>query len=56
MLNLSNYPQYCTPEEAEFWGQIELDEVDPPMSQDEAFDYIHGRVFTATWPEDEIPW
>jgi|DEB19_MinimDraft_3_1074340.scaffolds.fasta_scaffold214087_1 hypothetical protein len=56
MLNVTNYPHYPTAEEAQFWGQMELDELNPPLTRDYAFDYINGRVFEAVWIDDEIPW
>ena len=56
MLNLTSYPECYSVEEAAFFGQIELDEVEPPLSEGEAFDYIKGRVCYASWPYDEFPW
>lgn len=56
MLNVNNYPHYLSPEEAGFWGQFELDETEPPLPDTEAFDWINGRVFIATWPDDDFPW
>jgi hypothetical protein len=57
LINLTNHPsEYLSPEERDFWGIRELDEVDAPLSEDEAFNVIAGRVFVAVWPEDEIPW
>ena len=35
---------------------IAVDELDPPLTRDYAFDYINGRVFEAVWIDDEIPW
>lgn len=56
MLNVTNYTKNLPFEEAEFLGQMELDELDPPLTRDYAFDYINGRVFEAVWIDDEIPW
>lgn len=56
MLNLTNYPECYSTEETAFFGQIELDEAEPPLSEGEAFDWINGRIFFATWPDDEFPW
>lgn len=56
MLNLTNYPHNLTPEEEAFWGQMELDEIEPPLTPGEAFDWINGRVFEAVWIDDEFPW
>lgn len=59
MINLSQYPvarQMLPAEERDFIGQIELDEIEQPMSRNEAFRLIEGRVFEAVWPDDEFPW
>lgn len=56
MLNLTNYTNNLPFEEAEFLGQMELDELEPPMSEEDAFDWINGRVFEAVWLDDEFPW
>lgn len=56
MLNLTHYRNYQNAEEAIIFGLIELDESEPPISEDEAFNWINGRVFTTTWPDDEFPW
>lgn len=56
MLNLTNYINNLPFEEAEFLGQMELDELEPPLTRDYAFDYINGRVFEAVWLDDEFPW
>jgi hypothetical protein len=56
MLNLSHYRECLSSEEAAFFGTLELDEAEPPISEGEAFNWINGRVFTAVWPDDEFPW
>lgn len=57
LINITNYPTVVlAPEERDFWGEYELDEIDAPLSQDEAFRLLEGRVFEAVWPEDYIPW
>jgi hypothetical protein len=55
-INVTAHPQSLTPEERDFWGQQDLTEIDAPLSEDEAFDLINGRLYVATWPDDEIPW
>jgi hypothetical protein len=55
-INVTAHPQNLTPEEREFWGQQDLTEIDAPLSEDEAFDLINGRLYVATWPDDKIPW
>ena len=55
-INISQYPSnVLAPEERDFYGALELDEVEPPLSEGDAFDLINGRAFSAVWPEDEIP-
>jgi hypothetical protein len=57
LINVSHHPAIrLEPEERDFWGLYELDQIDLPLSKGEAFDLINGRTFVATWPEDEIPW
>jgi hypothetical protein len=57
LVNVTNYPSIVlAPEERDFWGVYELDQVDAPLSQDEAFRVLEGRVFEAVWPDDEFPW
>lgn len=57
LVNVTNYPSIVlAPEERDFWGVYELDQVDAPLSQDEAFRVLQGRVFEAVWPDDEFPW
>ena len=56
LVNVTNYPSIVlAPEERDFWGVYELDQVDAPLSQDEAFRVLEGRVFEAVWPDDEFP-
>ncbi len=57
LINLTNHPQIALePEERDFWGVFELDEIEKPLSHDEAFRVIEGRIFEAVWPSDEFPW
>lgn len=57
LINLTNHPQITLePEERDFWGVFELDEIEKPLSHDEAFRVIEGRIFEAVWPSDEFPW
>lgn len=57
LINITQYPaSTLEPEERDFWGEYELDEVDAPLAQDEAFRVLEGRVFEAVWPCDEFPW
>jgi hypothetical protein len=57
LINVTNYPAITlAPEERDFWGVYELDQTEAPLSQDEAFRVLQGRVFEAVWPDDEFPW
>lgn len=57
MLNVTNHPVAAMPpEERDFLGMIELDEAEPPMTREDAFRLINGRVFQVVWPDDEFPW
>ena len=57
LINITHYPAaVLAPEERDFWGEYELDEIAAPLSQDEAFRVLEGRVFEAVWPDDEFPW
>lgn len=58
LINITQYPAaILEPEERDFWGEYELDELEGRLSQEEAFRVIEGRVFEAVWPsEDIIPW
>lgn len=57
LINLTNYPNVVLePEERDFWGVYELNEIENPLSHDEAFRVIEGRIFEAVWPSDEFPW
>ena len=57
LINITQYPAaVLAPEERDFWGEYELDEIDAPLSQDEAFRVLEGRIFEAVWPDDEFPW
>ena len=57
LINITQYPAVVLePEERDFWGVYELDEVEHPLSHDEAFRVLQGRVFEAVWPDDEFPW
>jgi hypothetical protein len=55
-INVSVYHRDVSPEERDFWGQIELEAAEPPLSEGEAFDVINGRTYVATWPDDDFPW
>lgn len=57
LINLTNHPRTdLEPEERDFWGTLELDEIDQPLSRDEAFRVLEGRIFEAVWPSDEFPY
>lgn len=57
MINITLHPTASfAPEERDFWGMFELAEIETPLSQDEAFRVINGKVFEAVWPDDEFPW
>ena len=58
MLNLTLHPVRATlaPEERDYLCQLELDEVEQPLSHNEAFRLIEGRIFEAVWPDDDFPW
>lgn len=57
LINVSQYPANAiSAEERDFWGQLELEEIDLPLSRNEAFRVIEGRVFEAVWPDDNFPW
>lgn len=57
LINVSQYPaSTLAAEERDFWGQLELEEVNLLLSRNEAFRVIEGRVFEAVWPDDEFPW
>ena len=57
LINISQYPVMALePEERDFWGSLELDEAPEPLSENEAFRMLQGRVFEAVWPDDEFPW
>ena len=56
LINVNQYPaSHLSADERDFWGALELDEIDPPLSEDDAFDLINGRTFVAVWPDDEFP-
>ena len=57
LINVTQYPaSTLAPEEWDFYGALELDEAEPPLSEDDAFDLINGRTYVATWPDDNFPW
>jgi len=57
LINVTHHPVHAlSPEERDFLGQIDLDEIEHPLSRNEAFRLIEGRVFEAVWPDDEFPW
>ena len=57
LINVTQYPaSYLAPEERDFYGALELDEAEPPLTREDAFDLINGRTFYAVWPEDDFPW
>lgn len=58
MINVTQHPVSSTmsPEERDYICQLELDEIEYPLSRNEAFRLIEGRVFEAVWPDDEFPW
>ena len=58
LINITQHPirAILAPEERDYLCQLELDEVAPPLSHNEAFRLIEGRVFEAVWPDDEFPW
>ena len=57
LINANQYPaNHLSADERDFWGALELDEIDPPLSEGDAFDLINGRTFAAVWPDDEFPW
>lgn len=56
LLNVTHHREYQTSEETAFFGLLELDAEEPPMSEGEAFDWINGRVYELIWPDDEFPW
>jgi len=57
MLNVTHYPVAAMPpEERDGLGLMELDEVEPPLSREGAFNLIEGRVFQVMWPDDDFTW
>lgn len=57
MLNVTHHPVAAMPpEERDFLGMIELDEAELPLTREDAFRLIDGRVFQVVWPDDEFPW
>lgn len=59
LINVTQYPvraAILAPEERDYLCQLELEEVEQPLSRNEAFRLIEGRVFEAVWPDDEFPW
>ena len=56
LVNVSHHPVAAMPpEERDILGLIELDEEEPPMTREDAFRLIEGRVFKAVI-DDEFPW
>ena len=57
LINVTQYPANCQePEERDFYGALELDAPEPPLSEGDAFDLINGRAYVAVWPDDDFPW
>ena len=58
LINITQYPvpAIMTPEERDYLCQMEMDEVEHPLSRNEAFRLIEGRIFEAVWPDDDFPW
>lgn len=58
LINVTQYPVRAAlaPEERDYLCQLELEEVEQPLSRNEAFRLIEGRVFEAVWPDDDFPW
>lgn len=57
LINVTQYPvSTLAPEERDFYGALELDEAEPPLSEGDAFDLINGRAYVAVWPDDDFPW
>lgn len=57
LINVTQHPaSYLSPEERDFYGTLDLDETEPPLSEGDAFDLVNGRTYFAVWPDDEFPW
>jgi hypothetical protein len=58
LVNVTMYPtEAMPPEERDLLGLLELDdEAEPPLSRDDAFGLIEGRLFQAVWLDDDFPW
>lgn len=56
LINVTNHLAPCMPpEERDILGLMELDEAEPPMTRDEAFQLIEGRTFKVVIDYD-FPW
>lgn len=56
LVNVTHHPVAAMPpEERDFLGLIELDEEEAPMTREDAFRLIEGRVFKVVI-DDEFPW
>lgn len=56
-INITQYPaSYLAPDERDFYGALDLDAAEPPLSEGDAFDLVNGRTYFAVWPDDEFPW
>lgn len=56
LINVTQHPVAAmSPEERDILGLMELDEMEPPMTRDEAFRLIDGCTFKAVI-DDDFPW
>lgn len=56
LLNVTQHPVAAMPpEERDILGLIDLMDEEPPLSRDEAFRVLEGRVFETVWPDDDFP-
>jgi hypothetical protein len=57
MINVTQYPVAAMPpEERDFLGLMELDQIEPPQTREDAIRFVDGMVYKVVLLDDEFPW
>lgn len=57
MINVTHYPVAAMPpEERDCLGMLELDQEEPPMTREDAIQFVDGRLYRVVLLDDDFPW
>lgn len=57
LINITQYPVAAMPpEERDILGMVELDAEEPPMTREDAIQFVDGQIYRVVLLDDEFPW